>query len=403
MNDESGGSGDLTRLVRDITSGEPEESVERVMDERLREFRERLPNHPYVRRLERRGGIRPIRIWFIAGRPVAVRWAAAALSVAIIVVAGLAIRRQEIVPVAWAEVADQMAAIDRMMISMHIQIGAAEGSAGERLQEVPAEAETGAAGMNEVPADVAIMQPDEGKQPPPAAARAVRSEAVRSDEVEQEVGAREAAPTRGRGGQVAQEAVPSPERREMAASEPAAERARVEEGQEGANADMDFYLSKEGGFRWDVLSGSHPVTSLFIPPAGDSMIRVLHEEKSWVELPVDRDHSSRSIPAVENDPAEYIRRFTAGGYRELGESVIGDVRVIGIEVDDPPAGDEGVIEGVGRLWIEPLSRLPVRLELIGEAAGEEVRWVFDFRWGEQVDPGAFDPQVPPGRVPPSAP
>jgi len=90
----------------------------------------------------------------------------------------------------------------------------------------------------------------------------------------------------------------------------------------------------------------------------------------------------------------------AAGYRELGETIIEGIEVSGIEVDDPPAGGEGVLEGVGRLWINPLSRLPVRLELIGNADGDEVKWVFDFRWGEQVDPEAFVPKVPPGYTPP---
>ncbi len=55
---------------------------------------------------------------------------------------------------------------------------------------------------------------------------------------------------------------------------------------------------------------------------------------------------------------------------------------------------------MGRLWIDPLSGLPVRLELIGTVDGDEVRWRFDFRWGEQVDPGSFVPKIPPDYDPP---
>ncbi len=380
MNDQNKGSDDLTRLVRGITSGEPEEGVDRVMDESLQEFREQLATHPYVRRLERRRGIRPTRIWFIAGQPVAVRWAAAALSVLIVVVAGLSLRQQEIVPVAWAEVADQMAAIDRMMISMQVSVGQGKRGAGDIASEVPAELEVGASEIHEAPAAARIAQGDEVKVTPPAAARAVRS-----DEVQQE-------------------AAPTPSRREAVKPEAAVEQVDeaegLAEGQKVREVDMDFYLSKEGGFRWDVITDSQPVSSLFIPPAGDSMVWLMHEQATWMEMPVDRDQSSRTVPAVEQDPEEYIRRFIAGGYRELGESVIGEVEVTGIEVDDPPAGDEGVLEGVGRLWIDPLSGLPVRLELIGTVEGDEVKWVFDFRWGEQVDPEAFVPKIPPGYTPP---
>ncbi|MFC1540249.1 hypothetical protein ACFL41_02015 [Gemmatimonadota bacterium] len=394
MNDQTREPDDLTRLVRSITSGEPEEGVDRVMEESLQDFRERLTTHPYVRRLERKGRISSPGIWFVAGRPVAVRWAAAALSVLIMVVAGLSLRQQEIVPVAWAEVADQVAGIDRMMISMRVTVGQGTEEAGKRLQGVPAEAEVGVSDLNETPADARIAQQGEVKDPPPAAARAVRSDEVQQQE------ARTRGAGGGRGAQVAEETAPSLSRREAAPQKPVIEPAAEAEGLEARDADMDFYLSKEGGFRWDVLLDSEPVSSLFIPPAGDSMLWLMHEQAAWLDMPVDRDQASRTVPAVEQDPAEYIRRFVAAGYRELGESIIEGVEVTGIEVDDPPAGDEGVLEGVGRLWIHPLSRLPVRLELIGEVAGDEVRWVFDFRWGEQVDPEAFVPKIPPGYTPP---
>jgi len=264
MNDQNRESDDLTRLVRSITSGEPEEGVDRVMDESLQDFREQLATHPYVRRLERRGGIRPTRIWFIAGRPVAVRWAAATLSVLIIITAGLSLRRHEVVPVAWAEVADQMAAIDRMMISMQVTVGQEKGGEGDIAAEVPVDAEVGAGEVNEAPVAARIAQSDEVKEPPPAAARAVRS-------AEAQLEARTRGVSGGRGAQVTEEAAPTSLRREAVLQETISDQVEKEAGLEVLEVDMDFYLSKEGGFRWDVLSGSQPVSSLFIPPAADSM------------------------------------------------------------------------------------------------------------------------------------
>ena len=81
MDDQTRDQDDLTRLVQGITSPGPEAEVKRAMDERLARFREELDRHPYVRRLQRRGGFRPPRTWFIAGQPVAARWAMAAFMV----------------------------------------------------------------------------------------------------------------------------------------------------------------------------------------------------------------------------------------------------------------------------------------------------------------------------------
>ncbi len=340
MDEQADGSDDLTRAVRGIVSDDPREEVDSMMDESLRRFREDLTDHPYVRRIERKGRVRSRPVWFLVGRPVPVRWAAAALSVLIVVTAGLSLRRQPLTPVVWAEVADHMAGIDRMMFSMQVRIG--EPKSGGRV-------------MSE------RLQGD---------AKRMRSGAG------SEAGA---APSRGRGAQAPLS---------VSVSEPAVE-----------EATLAFWLSREYGFRWDVLTDSLLVSSMFIPPSGDSMIWVMHEEEMWARLPVDREESGQMVPAVQRNPEEYIRRFLAGGYRELGTSVIDSTEVVGIEVDDPPAGDGAVLDGVGRLWVDVLSSLPVRLELRGQVGGSDLQWVFDFRWGEQVDPDRFNPVIPPGFSP----
>ncbi len=307
MNDSGREPVDLTRLVKSITSGEPEEGVDRAMDESLQEFRDRLSTHPYVRRLERRGRIRPTRIWFVAGRPVAVRWAAAALTVLLVVV-GLSLRQEELVPIAWAEVADQMAAIDRLMISMQISVQPGKRDAGEGSLSMPAS----------IPGTI---QSDEVNEPPPAAAMAAGSDEVRQEVSAQGVRSEEAQPEagtrRGRGGVAPKEIRTAASVRDTVAPADVSERmTAVREDRDAAGqAEMEFYLSEREGFRWDVLLDSRPVSSLYIPAAGDSMIWLIHDEATWLEMPVDHDRPSSSTPAVEQDPEEYIRRFVAGSYR----------------------------------------------------------------------------------------
>ena len=344
MNEQAHGSDDLTRAVRGIVSGDPREEVESMMDESLRRFREDLSTHPYVRRLERKGRLRPLPVWFIAGRPVLVRWAAAVMSFLIVVAAGLSLKRQLLPPVVWAEVADQMAGIDRMMFSMKVR----------------------------------IVEPESGGP--------MMSEGLKSRQDILSIPGDERRMGRGAGGE--KEETPF---RSMDAQAPAkASRPATEE------VTMAFWLSQEYGFRWDVLTDSLMVSSMFIPPSGDSMIWVMHEEELWARVPIDPNQSDRSLPDVARNPEEYIRRFLAGGYRELGASVIDGTDVVGIEVDDPPAGSDAVFDGVGRLWVDVSSSLPVKLELSGQIGGRNLEWVFDFRWGEQVDSERFKPVIPPG-------
>jgi len=80
-------------------------------------------------------------------------------------------------------------------------------------------------------------------------------------------------------------------------------------------------------------------------------------------------------------------------YQELGEKMIGDIRVQGIEVKDPPMDDESLANAVGRLWVDVETQLPVRIEIEGTADSHTVQWIMDFRWAEAVDPGVFEPNI----------
>lgn len=153
-----------------------------------------------------------------------------------------------------------------------------------------------------------------------------------------------------------------------------------------------FYLSEERGFRMDLVAEGN-VTSWYVGPEADTMITVVPGEKTWFAFPIPQDQRGK-MPEEYKDPADYIRRFLARPYTELGRSTIDGVEVEGIEVTDPPTDGEKLDNGVGRMWVDAETELPVRIEIEGTAAGQPVQWQMDFKWSEMVAPTVFEPNIP---------
>jgi hypothetical protein len=305
MSDPGNDTDHVTSLVKRMMSADPPEAVQSRLREIVQGFRTDLSAHPWVRKLEARGQGVPSRSAVLPGRLTGARLAAGLLAVAILALGGLTVLNRRPAGVVWAEVADRVAGIDRLMFQLHIGV-----------------------------------------------------------------------PTgRGRG----------PGRGESTA---------------GLAATMTFYLSEADGFRWDVLSDSVLAMSMYVPPGADSVVFVNHEEQTWARLPARPETPAQTPISPGENPEDYIRRFLARGYEELEPGTIEDVSVSGVEVVDPPFGEDSHLDGVGRLWVEGGSQLPVRLELVGRLAGQSMRWLLDFRWGEQVDIEAFTPTIPPGYSPP---
>jgi hypothetical protein len=160
----------------------------------------------------------------------------------------------------------------------------------------------------------------------------------------------------------------------------------------GQTGQWTFYLSERYGFRMDITGGGTTV-SWYVPPEEDTLTMVIPSERKWSRTPLPPEQRGK-MPEEYKDPAEYIQRFMARPYRELGRSVIGGVEVEGIEVTDPPTDGEQLENGVGRLWVDVQTELPIQIEIEGTADGAAVQWLMEFKWSEAVDPAAFDPNIP---------
>ena len=153
-----------------------------------------------------------------------------------------------------------------------------------------------------------------------------------------------------------------------------------------------FYLSERYGFRMDIGPAGETGMSWYVAPNSDTLITVIPGAKTWTKRPLSPEE--QKMPDEYEDPADYINRFLAHGYKELGRSVIDGVEVEGIEVTDPPTKGKELQNSVGRLWVDVRTELPIRMEIEGTANGQPVRWLMEFKWQEAVDPAAFEPNIP---------
>ncbi|MGE5294090.1 MAG: hypothetical protein ACM3VT_04625 [Solirubrobacterales bacterium] len=153
-----------------------------------------------------------------------------------------------------------------------------------------------------------------------------------------------------------------------------------------------FYLSERYGFRMDIRGGD-TLISWYVPPEQDTLTMVIPAEKKWSQTPLPPEQRGK-MPEEYEDPADYLAKFLARPTRELGRSVIDGVEVEGVEVTDPPTRGKKLENGVGRLWVDVQTELPIRIEIEGTADGAAVRWLMEFKWSEAVDPAAFEPNIP---------
>ena len=153
-----------------------------------------------------------------------------------------------------------------------------------------------------------------------------------------------------------------------------------------------FYLSEQYGFRMDI-TGNGTTVSWYVPPVEDTLTMVIPSEKKWSQTPLPPEQRGK-MPEEYEDPAEYITRFLAHGYKELGRSVIDGVEVEGIEVANPPTKGGNLESGIGRMWVDVQTELPIRIEIEGAAGGKAIRWLIEFKWSEAIDPAVFDPNIP---------
>lgn len=160
-------------------------------------------------------------------------------------------------------------------------------------------------------------------------------------------------------------------------------------------AQWTIYVSEKHGFRMDMTVQSpqtkSTTVSWYVPPQQDRITMVIPAEKKWVQMPYSEEYAKQQ---KDKDPAEYIRRFMAKGYTEIGRKNLDGIEVEGIEVQDPPTDGKPLENAVGRMWVDRKTEMPVQIEIDGLAKGQHVHWIMDLRWDAAIDPAVFVPDIP---------
>jgi hypothetical protein len=157
-----------------------------------------------------------------------------------------------------------------------------------------------------------------------------------------------------------------------------------------------IYNASEYGIRRDMYVNEQLLSIAYVPPIGNVITEVLPQMKKYA-LATLTEQQLREIHEQVN-PRQMVKEFMSFEHTELGRDTINGIEVEGIEVDDPKFNKALFERGVGRLWVDVRTNLPVRIELEGVAGGGSMEMKIvacDFEWDVQLAASDFEPNIPP--------
>ena len=152
-------------------------------------------------------------------------------------------------------------------------------------------------------------------------------------------------------------------------------------------------FSQQYGFHLGTYSNEKINTRKFFLPAKKTVITIMPQEKKYTENPL----TPKEYDELQqfHDPRKLIEQFMSGQYTELDTCTIDGIVACGIETEELNINVEILKNPVGRLWVNPSTNLPVRMELEGVAKdGNRVKIVTDeFRWDAKLQAADFTPNI----------
>lgn len=170
-------------------------------------------------------------------------------------------------------------------------------------------------------------------------------------------------------------------------------------GQKGQDVESKAYISSDYGQRVDIFLDGNVIQQIYTPTDSNAMILVMPSEKKYMRMVLTEERFAK-MKSQFQDPRDAITKFMTGPFKELGKGTIDGVEVKGIEVNNPPAVQGVYNNFIGRTWVDVATEYPVRIEIetdIGTGANAtKMLMVMDgFEWGTELDPGIFEPNIPP--------
>ena len=154
------------------------------------------------------------------------------------------------------------------------------------------------------------------------------------------------------------------------------------------------YNSAAFGIRREYFKdGRHEVTE-YIPRDGNVFYMVDHEQQAYATGELTAVHAERQHKMSRAQ--EWVSSLRDLPHTPLGGAVIAGVQAAGIEVRSPSLWGATYEDGYVRLWVDPETGWPLKLETVATADGGRVRTRFvheEFQWNAQLTEAdvAFDP------------
>ncbi len=166
-------------------------------------------------------------------------------------------------------------------------------------------------------------------------------------------------------------------------------------GQPESKYEFVLYRSTDYGIRRDAYQDGELVSQLFVSNNAADCVELVPPRRKYVKARF-TDAQLADI-REKNDPRKLVKLLMGFDHTKLGTKQIEGRQCEGIEVNDPNFARTLFEKGVGRLWADVETDLPILMEFEGASAGGSVRihLVLDeFRWDPGLTPADFEPNIP---------
>ncbi|MBN1126395.1 MAG: zf-HC2 domain-containing protein [Sedimentisphaerales bacterium] len=128
---------------------------------------------------------------------------------------------------------------------------------------------------------------------------------------------------------------------------------------------MEAYISTEYGIRMNstVHAGEENIEqSTFVSIKDGAVISLMPQQKKYLKITL-TDDLFEKMQEENGDPRAIVDTFLDNGYTSLGRSEIDGITVEGFETDKAPAAKALSSSGIGRVWVDVKTNMPVLVEL----------------------------------------
>ncbi len=166
------------------------------------------------------------------------------------------------------------------------------------------------------------------------------------------------------------------------------------EGKADTTYEFVMYRSSEYGLRRDAYRDGRLVSRLYVPRDATNCMEILPRERKYIKVVLTEPQLAE---IRERDPSRMVEFLMSFEYHGLPPKEVEGKMCEGIEVNDPRFGTNVFEKGLGRLWADAATDLPVLMEFEGTSSGGAIRTRITmdrFQWDPAVTPADFEPNIP---------